>query len=69
MGPSLLPCACVRVYVTLNTLLSDAEILDAVAYARFLYTSGVDAVIVQDVGLAEILHTSLPDLPCMPRRR
>jgi putative protease len=53
----------VRVYVTLNTLLSDAEMEDAVKYACWLYERGVDAVIVQDVGLADILHTSVPDLP------
>ncbi|KAF1074936.1 DUF3656 domain-containing protein [Methanogenium sp. MK-MG] len=53
----------VRVYVTLNTLLSDAEMQDAVHYASWLYASGVDAVIVQDVGLADILHTCVPELP------
>ncbi len=53
----------VRVYVTLNTLLSDSEMQDAVMYAYWLYERGADAVIVQDVGLADILHTYVPDLP------
>ncbi len=53
----------VRVYVTLNTLLSDAEMQDAVQYACWLYEQGVDAVIVQDVGLADILHRYIPTLP------
>ena len=53
----------VRVYVTLNTLLSDAEMQYAVQYASWLYELGVDAVIVQDVGLADILHTFVPGLP------
>ena len=53
----------VRVYVTLNTLLSDDEMQDAVEYARWLYEHGVDAVIVQDAGLADLLHTYMPGLP------
>ena len=53
----------VRVYVTINTLLFDSEIEDAVTYACWLYEQGVDAVIVQDVGLAAILHTQIPGLP------
>ncbi|WAI01326.1 U32 family peptidase [Methanogenium organophilum] len=52
----------VRVYVTLNILLSDAELQGAVQYAYWLYEQGVDAVIVQDVGLADILHTHIPAL-------
>ncbi|WFN35447.1 DUF3656 domain-containing protein [Methanogenium sp. S4BF] len=53
----------VLVYVTLNTLLSDSEMQDAVMYASWLYELGVDAVIVQDVGLADILHRYIPTLP------
>lgn len=52
----------VRVYVTLNILLSDAEVQKAAEYACRLYEQGVDAVIVQDVGLADILHTTIPKL-------
>lgn len=52
----------VRVYVTLNILLSDAELQDAVEYAYWLHKRGVDAVIVQDVGLADILHACIPGL-------
>ena len=49
-------------YVTLNTLLSDGEIPDAVDYARELYSSGVDALIVADLGAAEKIHTRVPGL-------
>ena len=52
----------VRVYVTLNTLLSDAEMHDAVQYALWLYEMGIDAVIVQDVGFTDILHRYIPTL-------
>uniref|UniRef100_UPI002615FF3E peptidase U32 family protein n=1 Tax=Clostridium sp. TaxID=1506 RepID=UPI002615FF3E len=41
----------VKVYVTLNTIIKDNEIEDAVKYAGFLYEIGVDALIVQDIGL------------------
>ena len=52
----------VRVYVTMNTLLDETEIDAAFDYARFLYEHDVDALIIQDLGLAERVHTQLPDL-------
>jgi collagenase-like PrtC family protease len=42
-----------RVYVTLNTLLFDHELLSAVRMAWQLHEIGVDGLIVQDVGLLE----------------
>jgi collagenase-like PrtC family protease len=48
-----------RVYVTVNTLLYDDEIPQAVQLIHQLYDIGVDAAIVQDVGLLEC------DLPPM----
>ncbi|MFH1023261.1 MAG: U32 family peptidase [Planctomycetota bacterium] len=52
-----------RVFVTLNTLLSDAELAPAVDDAAFVHAAGADGVIVQDAGLAAVLHRLLPDLP------
>ena len=52
----------VKVYVTMNTLLSDDELEPALRYASFLHDSGVDAIIVQDLGLGELVHRALPDL-------
>ena len=49
-------------YVTLNTLLTDGEIQDAVDYACELYSSGVDALIIADLGAAEKIHTRVPGL-------
>jgi len=49
-----------RVYVTLNTLLYDRELSAAQKMAHELYDIGVDALIVQDVGLLEL---DLPPLP------
>lgn len=42
-----------RVYVTVNTLLRDEELEDAVAQIWDVYRAGADAVIIQDVGLLE----------------
>ena len=51
----------VKVYVTVNTLVYEDE-LDALRdYLRFLYDANVDAVIVQDFGVFQILKTEFPD--------
>ncbi len=52
-----------KVYLTLNTLLSDRELLEMPDYAHFLSETGIDGVIVQDIGLAHLLHTAVPALP------
>lgn len=52
----------VKVYVTMNTLLFEEEMDQAFAYARFLYEHGADALIIQDLGLFDLLHQSFPDL-------
>lgn len=53
----------VKVYVTLNIILKDTEIFDALKYAAFLYENDVDAVIVQDLGLLYLLKKFIPELP------
>ena len=53
----------VKVYVTLNTLLTDRQLPSALAVAADLYRAGADALIVADLGLARILHETLPDFP------
>lgn len=52
----------VKVYLTLNTLLQDNEIKEAVDMVIKLYEAGLDAVIIQDIGLAEIIHKLMPNL-------
>ncbi len=51
-----------KIYVTLNTLILDREMEDALAYARELYEMGVDALIVADLGLISVLRRHLPEL-------
>lgn len=52
----------VRVYITLNTLIKDDEIDEALRFAGFVYEKGADAVIVQDIGLARLLRRHFPDM-------
>ncbi len=51
-----------KIYVTINTLILDREMEDAIAYARELYEMGVDALIVADLGLIRMLREHLPHL-------
>ena len=53
----------VRVFLTLNTLLTDRELPGAAAALRKASAMGVDAVLVQDWGLFALLREALPDLP------
>ncbi|MGN0659891.1 MAG: U32 family peptidase [Emergencia sp.] len=51
----------VRVYVTMNTLIRNEEMQQALDYAAFLYEAGADALIIQDLGLGMLLREQLPD--------
>ena len=52
-----------RVHLTLNTLLTDRELARAAEQAAHASQIGVDAVIVQDLGVARMLRQVAPDLP------
>jgi len=52
----------VRVYVTLNTAVLDRELAEATAYTDFLYSIGVDALIVSDLGLVSLISERYPDM-------
>jgi len=51
----------VKVYVTVNIILDDSELKEVIDYIVFLYNIDVDAIIVQDLGLARIIRQTLPD--------
>ena len=53
----------VRVLLTLNTLVLDTEMQEAIEYAAKVFEMGVDAFIIQDVGLAANLKKAIPELP------
>ncbi|SDK75229.1 DUF3656 domain-containing U32 family peptidase [Natronincola ferrireducens] len=52
----------VKVYVTINTLIKDTEMKELLQYVSSLYQIGVDAVIVQDLGVVKILRDYFPHL-------
>lgn len=53
-----------QIYLTINTLLKNKEIKNELyEYVERYYRHGVDAVIVQDVGVMEFIHLHFPDLP------
>lgn len=52
-----------KVYVTLNTLVNDREMHDAVAAAKIASDAGADGLIVQDLGMSYAIRCALPDIP------
>ena len=53
----------VDVHLALNTLVSDDELNEAVRTVKTACECGVDAIIVQDLGLAHIIRECAPDMP------
>ena len=53
----------VKVHLALNTLIKNNEFNDAINICKEAYELGVDAIIVQDLGIASTLIKYLPDLP------
>ncbi len=54
----------VKLYLTVNTLLKDAELeQELYEYLRPCYERGVDAVLVQDMGVLSAIREWFPDLP------
>lgn len=53
----------VKTNLALNTLIKDDEFIDALSIAKKAYEYGIDAIIVQDLGLAMKLIKLFPDLP------
>lgn len=51
----------VKVFVTMNTLIKDEELIEALRYAKFIYEAGGDALIVQDLGFGSLVRDMLPD--------
>lgn len=53
----------VRGYVTFNTLVFTDELAEATSFLWTLITAGVDAAIVQDVGICRLIRQLSPDFP------
>ena len=52
----------VKIYVTVNTMIYNEEIDEVINYLKFLYINNVDAVIMQDNGLIELVRKTIPGL-------
>lgn len=52
-----------KVYVTLNTLVKNDELDEHLRFVEFAYHSDVDALILQDLGLARAIHQKFPGFP------
>ncbi len=53
----------VKVYLTVNTLFRNGEMKELYDYLAPLYEAGLDAVIVQDLGVMSYLNQQFPGLP------
>jgi U32 family peptidase len=53
----------VKGYVTLNTLIFPRELAEAEQYLRTMIAAGVDAAIVQDIGICRLIRHLSPDFP------
>ena len=53
----------VKGYVTFNTLVFENELADAERYAKAIIAAGVDAAIIQDVGICRLIRQLSPDFP------
>src|SRR2546422_5381317 len=53
----------VKGYVTFNTLVFENELVEAGQYLRAIIAAGVDAAIVQDVGICRLIRRLSPDFP------
>ncbi len=52
----------VKIYVTVNTVIFDSEVDECLDYITFLHKNGVDAVIMQDIGMISLVREVLPNL-------
>ena len=52
----------VLVFVTINTIIFEEELIDLFTYADYLVQNNVDALIVQDIGVIEEFCTRYPDV-------
>ena len=56
----------VRLFVTVNTLYQDKDFVELYDYICALYEMQIDALIVQDEGLMDVLKENFPDLRYTP---
>ncbi len=52
----------VKIYITVNTIIYEDEVEDFIRYIDYLYQIGVDALIMQDIGMISLVKNKYPDL-------
>lgn len=52
----------VKVYATVNTIIYENEVERFLDYVRFLHKNNIDAVIIQDIGMFDLLRKKFPNL-------
>ncbi|MEG1287988.1 MAG: U32 family peptidase [Bacilli bacterium] len=53
----------VKVYVTANTLINESSVDEFMEYITFLYKNNADAVIIQDIGMMDLIRKTYPLFP------
>ena len=53
---------CVKVYVTVNTLIKDDEVKEFINFIELIHINGVDAVLMQDLGMIYLVRKTFPNL-------
>ena len=54
----------VKVYVTTNILIYEREVETFLKYVEFLHKNNVDAILIQDLGMLDLVHKTFPNLEC-----
>lgn len=52
----------VKAYITINTIIYEDEVEEFLEYVEFIHKNGVDAVIIQDLGMIDLLRQKYPNL-------
>lgn len=52
----------VKIYITVNTIIYESEVNNFIEYVNFLYVNGVDAIIIQDIGMFDLIRKKFPNL-------
>ena len=52
----------IKVYITVNTLIYENEVESFLEYIEFIHKLGVDAVIMQDLGMIDLVRKTYPNL-------
>ena len=52
----------IKIYVTVNTIIYNNEIHELMEYIKYLYSIGVDALIMQDIGMISLVRSVLPNM-------